>query len=164
MYVSTVVLVMDYCFNPDEPRARERKEEIKECFRLLESGHDGSTMATRGLQKLGEILYGRRAAQKQRSGPTPASANIDQPPSSPLGSPETLFSTQTGLDAAFPVDSTNAGHTFGNVNDLSTHSLPDFNYDSSVVNGDINMDSSIFDELFQNMDYTPEAFYINQFG
>ena len=164
MYVSTVVLVMDYCFNPDEPRPRERKEEIKECFRLLESGHDGSTMATRGLQKLGEILYGKRAAQKNRSGSAPAPANIDQPPSSPLGSPETRISTQAGLDTAFSVDSTNAGHTFGNVNNVSTHSLPDFDYDSSLVNGDINMDVSIFDELFQNMDYNPETFYINQFG
>ena len=162
MYVSTVVLVMDYCFNPDEPRAIERKEEIKECFGLLDSGHDGSTMATRGLQRLGEILYGKRAAQKNRSGSAPAPANIDQPPPSPLGS-ETTIPTQAGLDTASPVDSTNAGHTFGNVNDVFTHSLPDFNYNSSLFNGDINIDVSIFDELFQNMDSNPETFYINQF-
>ena len=164
MYVSTVVLVMDYCFNPDEPRARERKEEIKDCFRLLESGHDGSTMATRGLQKLGEILYGKRAAQKNTSGSAPAAANMDHPPSSPLGSPETRVPTQAGFDTALPVGSINAGHTFGNVNDVSTQSLPDFNHDSSLVNWDINIDVSVFDELLQNMDYTPETFYINQFG
>lgn len=56
VFVSTVILVMDYCYNKDEPRAKERKEEIVECFRILESSRDDSTIATRGLQKLRDML------------------------------------------------------------------------------------------------------------
>jgi hypothetical protein len=56
IFVSTVVLVIDYCFNRDEPRAKERKEEILECFRLLGDGGDENTIATRGLKKLKEML------------------------------------------------------------------------------------------------------------
>lgn len=112
--------------------------------------HDGSTMATRGLQKLGEILYGKRATQKNRSDSAPAPANMNQPPSSPLESPKTRISTQAGVDTTFLVDSSNAGYYFTNVSDISTKLLPDFNYDSSLfnVNWDVNMNVSIFDERF----------------
>ncbi|KAH7370091.1 hypothetical protein BKA65DRAFT_602631 [Rhexocercosporidium sp. MPI-PUGE-AT-0058] len=56
VFVSTVILVMDYCFNREEPRAKERREEILECFRVLEESTEESTIASRGLAKLKSML------------------------------------------------------------------------------------------------------------
>jgi len=76
VFVSTVILVMDYCFNREEPRAKERKEEILECFRLLEGTAEESTIASRGLMKLKKML-----SEKSGSPPRPGSSQASsQPP------------------------------------------------------------------------------------
>jgi len=56
MFVSTVVLLIDYFFNRDEPRGKERKEEIMECLRVLETSRDLNTIAARGLARLRQVL------------------------------------------------------------------------------------------------------------
>lgn len=56
LFVSIVILVMDYCFNREEPRANERKKEILECFQLIDAEKDKNTIAYRGLRNLKEML------------------------------------------------------------------------------------------------------------
>ena len=69
---------MDFCFTLDEPRKKEKREEIMECFRLLEKCEKESTIAKSGLEQLREILrkwkyggYQEKSAQprgEKRSG------------------------------------------------------------------------------------------------
>ncbi|KAJ8058966.1 hypothetical protein OCU04_011950 [Sclerotinia nivalis] len=56
IFVATVILVMDFCLNKDDPRSEERKAEIMGAFTILESCQKTSTMAKRGLQQLRDIL------------------------------------------------------------------------------------------------------------
>ncbi|EDN99829.1 hypothetical protein SS1G_02687 [Sclerotinia sclerotiorum 1980 UF-70] len=56
IFVATVILVMDFCLNKDDPRSEERKAEIMDAFTILESCQETSTMAKRGLQQLRDIL------------------------------------------------------------------------------------------------------------
>ncbi|PVH76458.1 hypothetical protein DL98DRAFT_292932 [Cadophora sp. DSE1049] len=85
VFVSTVILVMDYCFNREEPRAKERKEEILECFRLLEGTAEESTIASRGLMKLKKMLSEksgsppRHVAEMPRPPPPPTVSDSRQP-------------------------------------------------------------------------------------
>ncbi|CZR64385.1 uncharacterized protein PAC_14283 [Phialocephala subalpina] len=91
VFVSTVILVMDYCYNKDEPRAKERKEEIVECFRILESSRDDSTIATRGLQKLRDML--QKKAGESSSGDE--SNNSNTSPFAKRKPSPTSYNTQT---------------------------------------------------------------------
>lgn len=59
IFVSTMILVIDYCFNRDEPRGKERKEEILDCFRMLENRQGDNTIASRGIQTLRELVRRR---------------------------------------------------------------------------------------------------------
>ena len=54
--VATLVLVIDYSLNREDPRATERKEEIFDCFRTLEGCLDHSAVAKCGLQQLRNLL------------------------------------------------------------------------------------------------------------
>ena len=54
--VATLVLVIDYCLNREDPRAAERKAEILDCFRHLEGCQTHSAIARRGLKQLKELL------------------------------------------------------------------------------------------------------------
>jgi hypothetical protein len=84
IFVSTVILVMDYCFNRDEPRAKERREEIMDCFQLLESNKQECTIATRGLSKLRHMLRKERAdVESGSSRPSSAGAPAVAPSSHP---------------------------------------------------------------------------------
>lgn len=56
VFFATMVLVMDYHFNKDEPRAEERIEEIMECCRRLESAKEVSSVAARGLEELKLVM------------------------------------------------------------------------------------------------------------
>ncbi|KAF5867961.1 putative c6 zinc finger domain-containing protein [Botrytis fragariae] len=60
IFVATVILVMDFCLNKDDPRSEERKAEIMDAFKMLESCQETSTIARRGLEQLRDIL--RRGA------------------------------------------------------------------------------------------------------
>ncbi|TGO36033.1 hypothetical protein BHYA_0137g00140 [Botrytis hyacinthi] len=56
IFVATVILVMDFCLNKDDPRSEERKSEIVDAFRMLESCQESSTLSRRGLEQLRDIL------------------------------------------------------------------------------------------------------------
>ncbi|KAF7885602.1 uncharacterized protein EAF02_004111 [Botrytis sinoallii] len=56
IFVATVILVMDFCLNKDDPRSEERKAEIMDAFKMLESCQETSTIARRGLEQLRDIL------------------------------------------------------------------------------------------------------------
>ncbi|KAF2686189.1 hypothetical protein K458DRAFT_363820 [Lentithecium fluviatile CBS 122367] len=56
VFFATMVLVMDYHFNRDEPRAREREDEILECCRRLERASGVSSVARRGLEELKGVM------------------------------------------------------------------------------------------------------------
>ncbi|KAH8588798.1 hypothetical protein B0O99DRAFT_677143 [Bisporella sp. PMI_857] len=56
MFVSTVILLMDYYFDRDEPQKKQRMEEILDALKVLETSQDQNTIATRGLQRLHQIL------------------------------------------------------------------------------------------------------------
>jgi hypothetical protein len=56
VFFATMVLVMDYHFNKDEPRAEERIEEIMECCRRLEAAKEVSSIAARGLEELKHVM------------------------------------------------------------------------------------------------------------
>ncbi|CAD6446006.1 66310165-71bb-4297-b1b6-a86131eefc64 [Sclerotinia trifoliorum] len=56
IFVATLILVMDFCLNKDDPRPEERKAEIMDAFKILETCQETSTMAKRGLQQLRDIL------------------------------------------------------------------------------------------------------------
>lgn len=72
VFVSTVVLLMDYYFNRDEPRGKERKQEILDCFKILEGSTDQNTIAIRGLHRLQHVL--RKRPESKDVGSEPASS------------------------------------------------------------------------------------------
>ncbi|KAH7395559.1 fungal-specific transcription factor domain-containing protein [Cadophora sp. MPI-SDFR-AT-0126] len=105
VFVSTMILVMDYCFNREEPRARERKEEILESFRLMEGTSGESTIASRGLMKLKKML-----SEKGVSPPRNLTAPSHQPPPPPVTVPNShqpFPSTTTGTLPVNPNADTN---------------------------------------------------------
>jgi hypothetical protein len=62
MYVATVILVMDYCFDHNGPRAKERRKKILKCFQVLKrNGNQGMNMPLR-LQDLENILQDATAS------------------------------------------------------------------------------------------------------
>ena len=149
LFVSLAILVMDYCFNRDEPRAKERKEEILECFRLLEAGEKQreSTIATRGLQKLKDIL---RDGAKQRKSPE---ADFPRNLSSPRNyqSFESLNCPSTNENMA--PNAYSSGNNFIQPHRESQHQWTDFDYSSlDNINFDVDIDASQFDILFQNIE------------
>lgn len=56
LFVSATILILDYCFSRDEPRAKERKDEILDCLNILENSRGESCSAIRGCQHLRNIL------------------------------------------------------------------------------------------------------------
>ena len=56
LFVAIVVLVMDLTFNQNDPQAKERKDEVLECCRLLEKSSEDSAIARQGVEELKKIL------------------------------------------------------------------------------------------------------------
>ncbi|TPX24175.1 hypothetical protein DIZ76_013518 [Coccidioides immitis] len=56
VFLATVVLVMDYNFNKDEPYAEARIQEITECCHTLEAAKEVSGIVARGLEELKNIM------------------------------------------------------------------------------------------------------------
>jgi hypothetical protein len=153
VFVSLTILVMDYCFNREEPRAKERKEEILECFKLLEDGQKQreSTIATRGLQKLKDIL---RDGAKPRRTPEADFPTNPSPPRNFLSSTESVNHPAANANMAasgsniFPSES-----TFGKPPLAPQYQWTDFDYSSlDNINFDVDLDASQFEVLFQNFE------------
>ncbi|KAG4435384.1 hypothetical protein IFR05_009127 [Cadophora sp. M221] len=112
LFVSAVILVMDYCFNREEPRAKERREEILECFRLLEGSRDesSSTIASRGLAKLKGMLGEKSGEGKEVVG----SQGVDDPSRQRPMTPPAVYNFQPSQQ----YDPTSSSSTITNVNTL----------------------------------------------
>lgn len=150
IFVSTMILVIDYCFNRDEPRGKERKEEIIECFRILEGGPGKNTIATRGLHKLREILRKRSdnwddEAEAEASSPRDLVAVEARPSSSSRARQE--FTGPQGEDSNFAfVSDQNAGRS-------SDHQWPEIDFTTfEDINWDVNLDAGQFEALFEEIE------------
>ena len=152
---------MDYCFNREEPRAKERKEEILECFRLLEAGErrSESTIATRGLQKLKEIL---RDGKRTRKSP-----QVDQglknppPPQNYESSAQNMNYAAAHPNIVAPGAMDWGQGTAGQTNLGGSYRYPwaDFDYSSlDNINFDVDLDAGQFDVLFQNIEESKMMF------
>ena len=144
---------MDYCFNRDEPRAKERKDEILGCFRLLESGERRreTTIATRGLQKLKDIL--RDGKGHRGSSEADQVKNLSLPRNQ-LASHEAIGYPAPNTNLASP-DSNDvySGNGAGQTNPEPQYQWMDFDYSSlDDISFDVDLDVAQFDVLFQNIE------------
>ena len=165
IFVSTVILVMDYCFNRDEPRAKERKEEILDCFRLLESKTEESTIATRGLKKLRDILRDGSSRRENRVGSKnsrPVSA--DEGAAKDSSKPQNLQAQEDRIhdQVTEPIIPTQDPKSYVGVGEVNEASFQDQWVDTDYsflenFNFDI-LDANQFEELFQDMDAKNEIF------
>ncbi|KAI9730172.1 MAG: hypothetical protein M1818_008266 [Claussenomyces sp. TS43310] len=55
-FMATVKLVMDYCYHRNDPQAAEKKQEILNCYRVLEKTQEESTVVRKGLKKLRQVM------------------------------------------------------------------------------------------------------------
>ncbi len=164
IFVATVILVMDYCFNRDEPRAKERKEEILDSFRLLEGAPGDSTIANRGLWKLRRLLGERPMPKEAGLGMIPP--NIDEAKADILkndfvpppclhapNSGEVVFQGSNQLPLSYP-DEPFAGNSLE-----SPSSWQDFDFsDINNFNFDVNLDISQFEPLFLDTEFNGQIF------
>lgn len=161
IFVSTVILVMDYCFNREEPRAKERKEEIMGCFKLLENTQEYSTIAKQGLKRLRIFLNGH--AEKPWIEPRVS----DQPADSfHAGAFSTTRATKVVRETGPLIDNCTSP-SIENMIATLTYDLPggtevpdngqwstmdDFLLESASLNAD--WDVNEWDALFQNVEGT----------
>jgi hypothetical protein len=158
MYVATVILVMDYCFNRSEPRAKERKEEILECFRALKRNHGGRATVP-GLQKLEKLLRDASGGIENETGSYStcwrATATGDTKDLSHLQTvlPTDASQRWSGYSPVLVHEHATLvpGDSFGN--ETSQQSWLGFDFSLlENTNFDADLDPSLFDELFQNLD------------
>ena len=161
IFVSTILLTMDYCFSRDEPRAKERRDEILECLSILESRRDESSIANRGLQSLRNLL--RDTTSSPRTQPEMAyplafelikvaaeskrhstiGEDFGNFPPSTVQEPDTLDSNSK--DKAME---TQTGNSWPELE------FPSFQH----VNFDLDLDASQFESLFHKWDPNSEVF------
>jgi hypothetical protein len=161
MYVATIILVMDYCFNRNEPRAKERREEILEYFRAVKRNDNGCTTMPPGLQKLEEIL---RDATDTNGSSANNSTYSDSWKATEVDAPKRL--PQIYKDSAANLVDQPAANTVltvhtptllaggNNFTDaMSQQPWIDFDFNSwDNTDFNSNLDTSLFDELFQNLE------------
>lgn len=161
MYVATVILVMDYCFNRNEPRAKEREEEILECFETLKKNNGGRT-TTPGLQKLEKILrdatggtenettaYPTRWGAPAIGAPMDSSHQQNALPSKPIE--RRAENSSHSVISVYEHATSVPGYIFNDA--TSQQPWPDFDFNLlENTNLDGYLDTSLFDELFQNLD------------
>jgi hypothetical protein len=153
---------MDYCFNRDEPRAKERKDEIMECFRMLESSRDESTMATRGLQRLRNILQAASASGRSLQGGSnlcPRALDLAKEPQMSQQFETLDANPYQGTQPDTHIQNTLSASWDGKCLEVPSHqSWPELDFPSfENVNFDVDLDASEFETLFQNFD--PNEFF-----
>ncbi|KAH9213722.1 hypothetical protein DL95DRAFT_436295 [Leptodontidium sp. 2 PMI_412] len=178
VFVSTVILVMDYCFNREEPRARERREEILECFRLLEGSRNESTIASRGLAKLKSMLgeksgeargMGREGvdnASRQRPPPPPTPAVSNSQQQSQPYHPTSSSSTSSNFNILQPPPEQLQFPTaptyqtpYTDIDDFSTASNPSISH-TGLQNAWSEFDSLSFDNINFDVDLDASQFEV----
>ncbi|ESZ93878.1 hypothetical protein SBOR_5736 [Sclerotinia borealis F-4128] len=143
IFVATVILVMDFCLNKDDPRSEERKAEIKDAFKMLETCQETSTMAKRGLQQLRDILRRGTSSPKEALSQIQLNDNQARDPSNSISS-----SMQQDSDLRMP----KAMATFPglDVNDPSSRvDWENVDFDTiDDINFDVDLSASDFEALF----------------
>lgn len=164
IFVSTVILVMDYCFNREDPQATQRKEEILECFRLLERSQEESTIARQGLKQLREFLNFRKWKGAQTA-PEPSYDVHINPTSHPHTGTSLDDNNNSGSSSVVPMPQqaygyqpgeSFAGYEFNNPHFHQAQNPQQWtNMDDSLLeylNFDANLDTAEWDTLFQNVE------------
>ncbi|KAB8298723.1 hypothetical protein EYC80_000898 [Monilinia laxa] len=143
IFVATVILVMDFCLNRDDPRTEERKAEIMDALKMLETCQETSTMAQRGLQQLRDIL------RRGTSSPQEALSQIQLKDNEARDASNSISSAHRNTDSRTPEVTT----TFPglDVNDPSSQSdWENVDFDTiEDINFDLNLSASDFEVLFQ---------------
>jgi hypothetical protein len=154
MYVATVILVMDYCFNRNEPRAKARREEIMECFRAVKKNHNGSSTTPPGLLALEKILWDANGHSDNGDIYDKSwTGTADSSKQSYKVFPKSLTEQSTSNMALATDPSILAvrGNDFTDA--LSQQPWGDFDLDSfENIEFDSNLDANFFDELFQSLE------------
>jgi hypothetical protein len=160
MYVAAIILVMDFCYNRTEPRAKERRDEILDCFHALKRNENGAATMPSGLQKLEKIF-------RDSAGLTEGTENLNmlhgwpvtsvEVPTPPLifcKPPSTNLSKQAPEYPRFTSDADTSFIERGNFNDSpARQTWADFDFGLlQNIDFDPNLDTSLFDELFQNLE------------
>ncbi|TGO83059.1 hypothetical protein BPOR_0709g00050 [Botrytis porri] len=145
IFVATVILVMDFCLNKGDPRAEERKAEIMDAFRMLETCQETNTIARRGLQQLRDILRRGTSSTEEALAQVKDHSNAARDASNSIHSPEQqnpefrmpeTMTTFPGLDINDP----SSRKDWENV-DFDT--IEDINFDADLSASD-------FEALFHN--------------
>lgn len=159
MYVATVILVMDYYFNRHEPRANERREEILKCFRAVKRNDNGRITMLQGLQKLEKILQEVTGSSDNRnaySNSWKMNANDapNPPPQIHKNGPTFLEEGKPTTSSLLAVHAPTLAAGGKNLTDaMSQHPWTDFDFNSlENMDFDSNIDTSLFDELFQDLE------------
>ncbi|TGO55343.1 hypothetical protein BCON_0093g00150 [Botryotinia convoluta] len=145
IFVATVILVMDFCLNKDDPRSEERKAEIMDAFKMLESCQETSTIARRGLEQLRDILRRGTSSTEEALAQVQDHRNAARDASSSINS-----SKQRNLEFRMPEPMT----TFPglNINDpCSRVDWENIDFDTiEDINFDTDLSASDFEALFHD--------------
>jgi len=98
LFVAIIVLVMDYCYNREEPQAAERKAEIMVCFRSLEKSQKESTIAKNGVEQLRKVFADWRVKRDRGLEDSVADGNQNL-------NPDTTITSQDPLQASDALES-----------------------------------------------------------
>lgn len=96
VFMATVVLVMDLCFNKagHEEQEQQRQEEVMHACRILDKLKQESALAKKFLDPLMETLQKHKSrhrdVQSQSLAPGPGNAGRHDVPSSPVDNPEAI--------------------------------------------------------------------------
>ncbi|KAM0135616.1 hypothetical protein ACHAO1_004970 [Botrytis cinerea] len=145
IFVATVILVMDFCLNKDDPRSEERKAEIMDAFKMLESCQVTSTIARRGLQQLRDILRRGSSSTEEALAQVPDSSSTACDASNSID----IFKQQ---DSEYRKPETMTPFPGLNINDpYSTVDWENVDFDTiEGINFDTDLSTSDFEALFHN--------------
>jgi hypothetical protein len=141
LFLATVVLVMDLCFNLDEGQAEQQRTEVRDACRMLEECKSQSPMASKYLESLEAIL--RRHKIHLLNLPSGTATSIDQRPMS-LGNGSLGFNGD-GIEQ----DANQAFATNLTLSEL------DFDFDATwteFIDLEHNLDVPNWDQLFADID------------
>lgn len=153
-FVSTIVLVMDYCYNRDEPQAAQRKEEILECFRVLERFKSSSAIADNGVEQLKKVLNRSKAKVGKHTDAKEKVAAVTANPSVNTGYYDSNLMNSPDMPVAADGLWQQMSETPQSIEELST--LNDAWLDSFVF--DNNLDSSGWESLLQGLEGQSAAY------
>lgn len=160
IFVSTILLIMDFCFNRDEPRAKERKDEILDCLSVLESRRDETTIANRGLQSLRNLLRASSSPRAQSEMAYPRALELIKVAAESKRQSSSREDFGNSLPSTIQEPDTFDSNSKDKTMDTQTGNfVPELEFPSfQHVNFDVELDASQFESLFQKWDPNSEVF------